>query len=246
MTELVSFPVCVVTVAANWFPGPLAQGVTGRALQAGRWRLDVENIRDYARDAYGSVDDTPYGGGAGMVLKADVVGPAVQAAKDHLPGAKVVLLAPHGVRFTQAKAQAWANAPEGLIMLCGHYEGIDARVEEALVDEVVSLGDFVLSGGELAAMVVVDAVVRLLPGVLGAAASLHEESFTLSDPATGEKLLEYPHYTRPPVWEGQAVPDVLLSGNHAAIAAWRLAQARQRTAARDAQKRLVQASEKPA
>ena len=225
------YAVTVVTVAANWFPGPLAQGVTGRAMQAGRWRLDIENIRDYALDAYGSVDDTPYGGGAGMVLKADVVGPAVLAAKAAQPGAKVVLLAPHGQRFTQAKAQEWAQAPEGLILLCGHYEGIDARVEAALVDEVVSLGDFVLSGGELAAMVVVDAVVRLLPGVLGAAASLHEESFTLSDPATGEKLLEYPHYTRPQVWEGQTVPDVLLSGNHAAITTWRLAQARERTAA---------------
>jgi tRNA (guanine37-N1)-methyltransferase len=232
MTENISFPVCVVTVAANWFPGPLAHGVTGRALQAGRWRFDVENIRDYALDAYGSVDDTPYGGGAGMVLKADVVGPAVLAAKKAAqPGAKVVLLAPHGVPFTQAKAQEWAQAPEGLILLCGHYEGIDARVEAALVDEVVSLGNFVLSGGELAAMVVVDAVVRLLPGVLGAAASLHEESFTLSDPVTGKKLIEYPHFTRPPVWEGQAVPDVLLSGNHAAITTWRLAQARARTAA---------------
>lgn len=246
MTEIIPFPVCVVTVAAHWFPGPLAQGVTGRALQAGRWRLDVENIRDYALDTYGSVDDTPYGGGAGMVLKADVVGPAVQAAKARLPGAKVVLLAPHGQRFTQAKAQAWAQTPEGLIVLCGHYEGIDARVEETLVDEVVSLGDFVLSGGELAAMVVVDAVVRLLPGVLGAAASLHEESFTLNDPTTGEKLLEYPHYTRPPVWEGQAVPDVLLSGNHAAIAAWRLAQARGRTAALVDDAGPIQTSKKPA
>jgi tRNA (guanine-N1)-methyltransferase len=147
-----------------------------------------------------------------------------------LPRRRVLLMSPQGQPLLQADLRRWATDYDQLVFLCGHYEGFDERIRP-LADEEVSIGEFVLTGGELPAAVIVNGVVRLLPGVLGAAASLHEESFTLSDPVTGKKLLEYPHFTRPQVWEGQAVPDVLLSGNHAAITTWRLAQARARTAA---------------
>jgi tRNA (guanine37-N1)-methyltransferase len=219
----------ILTLFPEAFPGLLAHSVVGRALQKGLWQLKIVNIRDYATDKHKTVDDTPYGGGAGMVLRADVVAAAIRAEKKE--GAPhVVYLGPAGKRFTQADARRLAALQAPLVLLCGHYEGIDERVLEAEVDEVLSLGDFVLSGGEVAAQVVLDATVRLLPGVLGGDASLHEESFDLVDPQTGQQLVEYPHYTRPAVWEGHEVPSVLQGGNHAEIAKWRLAQARLRTA----------------
>jgi tRNA (guanine37-N1)-methyltransferase len=220
----------VVTVCPEAFPGTLGLGVVGRGLKQGAWDLKILNLRDFAPDRHRTVDDTPYGGGAGMVLKPEVVAAALRAAKG--TGAHVVYLAPHGRRFDQAKARELAGLARPLVVLCGHYEGVDERVLDAEVNEVLSVGDFVLSGGEPAALCLVDAVVRLLPGVLGAAASLHEESFDLIDPLDGSVLVEYPHYTRPAVWEGQAVPAVLQNGNHAEIGAWRLEQARQRTKAR--------------
>ncbi len=205
----------------------------GRALRQGLWHLQTSNIRHHATDKHRTVDDTPYGGGAGMVMRADVVAEAIRAARLAQPNSRVIFLGPAGKRWVQADAQRLATegaAGKGLIVLCGHYEGVDERVLEAEVDEVISLGDFVLTGGEAAAVCLVDAVVRLLPGVLGAEGSLHEESFDLIDPETGTLLVEYPHYTRPAVWEGRAVPEVLQQGNHAEICKWRLNQARERTA----------------
>lgn len=226
-----AYPVTLVTLFPDAFPGLLGHSVLGRALKNGTWALDVVNIRDFATDRHKTVDDTPYGGGAGMVMKPDIVAAALRDAKRRTPGARTLYMGPAGPRFTQPTARRFAAHSPGLIVLCGHYEGIDQRVLDAEVDEVVSIGDFVLSGGENAAMCVVDAVVRLLPGVLGAQSSLHEESFDITDPSTGAPLVEYPHYTRPVVWEGVEVPPVLQQGNHAAIAQWRLDEARRRTAA---------------
>lgn len=223
------YPVTILTLFPEAFPGLLGHSVVGRALGNGVWSLRVVNIRDFAVDKHKTVDDTPYGGGAGMVMKADVVAGAIRAAKAEQPGARVVYLAPHGRRLGQEDARRMAGLEGGLIVLCGHYEGVDERVLEAEVDEVISIGDFVLSGGEPAAVVMLDAVIRLLPGVLGADASLHEESFDIVDPENGAVLVEYPHYTRPAVWEGREVPAVLQGGNHGEIKKWRLAQARVRT-----------------
>jgi tRNA (guanine37-N1)-methyltransferase len=203
----------VLTLFPDMFPGPLGQSLAGRALNEGRWSLDVTNIRDFATGRHRKVDDTPFGGGAGMVLRPDVVDAAIDSLADGRP---LVCLTPRGRRFTQAEAQRFATG-DGLILLCGRYEGIDQRVIEARSMEELSIGDYVLSGGELAALVLLDAVVRLLPGVMGAADSAEEESFSSG-------LLEYPHYTRPAEWAGRAVPDVLLSGHHAAVAAWRQAE----------------------
>lgn len=218
----------ILTLFPEAFPGLLGHSVMGRALQQGLWQLEVVNIRDFATDKHRTVDDTPYGGGAGMVMKPDVVAAAIRHAKAK-EGAHVVYLGPAGQRFTQASAHRLAALDKPLVLLCGHYEGIDQRVLDSAVDEVISIGDYVLSGGEVAAQVVLDATVRLLPGVLGGHASLHEESFDLIDPETQQPLVEYPHFTRPAVWEGQEVPAVLQGGNHADIAKWRLAQARART-----------------
>lgn len=225
------YKVTVVTLFPEIFPGVLGHSVLGRALKAGVWALDVVNIRTFAEDRHKTVDDTPYGGGAGMVMRPDVVAKALRHAKEGNPGAKTVYMGPAGRRFVQETAREFAALKGGLIVLCGHYEGIDQRVLDSEVDAVVSVGDFVLSGGENAAFCVVDAVVRLLPGVLGADASLHEESFDLVDEKTGEVLVEYPHYTRPATWEGKGVPEVLTNGNHAEIKKWRLNEARRRTAA---------------
>lgn len=224
------FAAHIVTLFPEMFPGALGHSVVGRALTAELWQLSASNIREFGLGKHRSVDDTPYGGGAGMVMRADVVASALRAAKQSVGGtAHTVFLAPTGKRFIQADARRLAALDKPLIVLCGHYEGIDQRVLDAEVDEVVSLGDFVLSGGEPAAMVLLDAVVRLLPGVLGADASLHEESFDVAD-ENGQLLVEYPHYTRPAEWEGQPVPPVLQNGNHAEIAKWRLAAAKTRTA----------------
>ena len=209
-----SWRASVLTLFPDMFPGPLGQSLAGRALQAGLWSLDVTNIRDFATDRHRTVDDTPFGGGAGMVMRPDVVDAAVASVSDGRP---VVYLTPRGRRFTQADARRFAAGP-GVILLCGRYEGVDQRVIEARGMEEYSIGDYVLSGGELAALVLLDAIVRLLPGVMGAADSAVEESFSAG-------LLEYPHYTRPATWDGRAVPDVLLSGHHGAVAAWRQAEA---------------------
>jgi tRNA (guanine37-N1)-methyltransferase len=208
----------VLTLFPEMFPGPLGCSLAGRALEEGRWRLEVRNIRDAATDRHRSVDDTPAGGGPGMVLRADIVAAALDAAKADWP---TLYLSPRGAPFTQARARALAEGP-GATLLCGRFEGIDERVLQARAVEEVSLGDFVLTGGELAAMALIDATVRLIGGVLGNADSTVEESF-----AGG--LLEFPHYTRPTEWEGLRIPEVLLSGHHGRIAEWRRTQAERLT-----------------
>lgn len=213
-----SWRASILTLFPAMFPGPLGQSLAGRAIETGVWSLDVTNIRDFAQDRHRTVDDTPFGGGAGMVLRPDIVDAAVASVADDRP---VVCLTPRGRRFTQADAQRFA-AGSGVVLLCGRYEGIDQRVIEARGMQEFSIGDYVLSGGELAAMVLLDSIVRLLPGVMGAAESATEESFSSG-------LLEYPHYTRPAEWQGRRVPDVLLSGHHAAVAAWRQAESEQIT-----------------
>jgi len=206
----VTWRATVLTLFPDMFPGALGQSLAGRALAAGIWSLETRDIRDSAADRNRRVDDTPFGGGAGMVMRPDVVDAALANVADRRP---IIYLTPRGKPFVQDDARRLAVAP-GVILLCGRYEGVDQRVIEARGAEEMSVGDFVLSGGELPAMLVLDASVRLLPGVMGASESAEEESF-----AGG--LLEYPHYTRPAEWQGRAVPPVLLSGNHAAIAAWR-------------------------
>lgn len=208
----------VLTLFPDMFPGPLGQSLAGRALAEKVWSMDVTDLRDFGTGKHRKVDDTPFGGGAGMVMRPDVVDAALGSVTDGRP---VIYLTPRGRRFTQADAKAFA-AKDGIILLCGRYEGIDQRVIEARSMEEYSIGDYVLSGGELAALVLLDSVVRLLPGVMGAADSADEESFSAG-------LLEYPHYTRPAEWAGRTVPDILLSGNHAAVAAWRQAESEQIT-----------------
>mgnify|MGYP003295923930 CR=1 FL=1 len=205
-----TFRATVLTLYPEMFPGPLGQSIAGRALADGKWSLEARNIRDHAIDKHRTVDDTPAGGGAGMVLRCDVLAAAIDAVADTRP---MLALTPRGKPLTQARVRDLA-AGEGAILLCGRFEGFDERIFDARPLEQVSIGDYVLSGGELGAMVLLDACVRLLPGVMGAASSGEEESFE-----TG--LLEYPHYTRPSIWEGRTIPEVLRSGDHARIAAWR-------------------------
>jgi tRNA (guanine37-N1)-methyltransferase len=208
----------VLTIFPEMFPGALGLSLAGKALAEGRWALDLIDIRDFAADKHRSVDDTPAGGGAGMVMRADIAAAAIDAARARAePGAPSLYLSPRGTPLTQARVRALSGGP-GAILLCGRFEGIDERVLEARQVEEISIGDYVLSGGELAAQVLIDACVRLLPGVAGNADSLSEESFASC-------LLEYPHYTRPREWEGRAIPDVLLSGDHKKIAEWRRAEA---------------------
>jgi tRNA (guanine37-N1)-methyltransferase len=209
----------VLTIFPDMFPGPLGASLAGKALIAGTWSLDVADIRTFATDKHRSVDDTPAGGGPGMVMKADVLGRAIDAlATDERPR---LLLSPRGTSLTQSRVEALAGGA-GVFLVCGRFEGIDERVIAGRSLEEVSIGDYVLSGGEIAAMALIDACVRLLPGVMGAAASGTEESFTGG-------LLEYPHYTRPQLWEGRPIPDILLSGDHAKIAAWRRSEAERLT-----------------
>lgn len=205
----------ILTIFPEMFPGPLGQSLAGRALADGLWDMRTTDIRDFAADKHRTVDDSPFGGGPGMVMRADVLDAALESVSD-APG-PVLYLTPRGGTFDQGRAAALAEGP-GVTVLCGRFEGIDERVIEARGFEEVSIGDFVLSGGELAALTMIDACVRLLPGVIGDENSLVEESFA-------QGLLEYPHYTRPAEWCGRAVPDVLLSGHHEKIRAWRLAQA---------------------
>jgi tRNA (guanine37-N1)-methyltransferase len=215
---------CVLTLFPEMFPGPLGYSLAGQALTAGRWALDAINIRDFAHDRHRSVDDTPAGGGAGMVMRADIMGAAIDGARERHPALPLILFSPRGCPLTQTRIRELSAGP-GATLVCGRFEGIDERVIEARHPEEISIGDYVLSGGEPAALVLIDAVVRLLPGVMGAAQSANEESFEAG-------LLEYPHYTRPRVWEGREIPPVLLSGDHARIAAWRRAQAEALTQAR--------------
>ena len=211
-----------LTLFPEMFPGPLGLSLAGRALRDGLWRCDALDIRTQATDRHRTVDDTPFGGGAGMVMRPDVVDAACAAALAAGPeGRPLVYLTPRGRPLDQALVREFAAGP-GLVLLCGRYEGVDQRVVEARGMREVSIGDFVLSGGEPAAMVLLDACVRLLPGVMGAAESGVEESFS-------QGLLEYPHYTRPAEWQGRGVPPVLLSGHHAEVARWRLAEAERTT-----------------
>ncbi|MCB5943746.1 tRNA (guanosine(37)-N1)-methyltransferase TrmD [Acidocella sp. KAb 2-4] len=209
----------ILTLFPAMFPGPLGESLAGKALMERKWSLKVTDIRDFGLGRHRSVDDTPFGGGAGMVLRPDVVDAAIAAvADDERP---LIFLTPRGAPLTQSRVRSLAAGP-GAVLVCGRFEGFDERVIEARQGEEISIGDYVLSGGELPALVLLDAVIRLLPGVMGHAESGVEESFS-------EALLEYPHYTRPAIWNGREVPEVLTSGNHAAIAAWRLDQARQIT-----------------
>lgn len=212
----------VLTLFPSMVEGPLSHSVLGRALREGLFELGTHDIREHGLGRHRTVDDYPFGGGSGMVMRVDVVDAAIAAVRR--PESRVVLFEPSGARFDQRMAERFATLPH-LVLVCGHYEGVDARVREHLVDEVVSIGDFVLTGGEYAAMVVVDAVARLLPGVLGNATSAQDESFG------AHGLLEYPHYTRPREYRGWEVPDVLLSGHHGNVETWRREQARIRTRA---------------
>jgi tRNA (guanine37-N1)-methyltransferase len=208
----------VLTIFPEMFPGPLGSSLAGKALADGKWALSAIDLRDFALGKHRSVDDTPAGGGAGMVMRADIAAAAIDAARASMPkDAPTIYLSPRGKPLTQARARELAASP-GVILLCGRFEGVDERVLEARAVEEMSIGDYVLSGGELAALVLIDACVRLLPGVAGNEVSLAEESFA-------DGLLEYPHYTRPRDFEGRAIPDVLLSGDHEKIAEWRREQA---------------------
>lgn len=218
----------IITLFPQAFPGVLGESLTGKALHDGLWQLTPIDLRPFGEGRHRNVDDTPAGGGAGMVLRADVVSRALDEAAEGTPSDRidwpVVYLSPRGRRFDQAMARRWSRA-RGMTMLCGRFEGVDERVLEAHRVEEVSLGDFVLTGGEIAAQAMIDATVRLLPGVLGNQASTEEESHSAG-------LLEHPQYTRPSEWAGRPIPEVLLSGNHGKIAAWRREQAESLTRAR--------------
>lgn len=216
------FKAVALTLFPEMFPGPLGVSLAGKALQEGVWALETVDIRGFARDKHRTVDDSPFGGGAGMVMRPDVLDAAVDSA--HSPGTPLIYLTPRGRLLDQSRVRALASGP-GVSVICGRYEGVDERFLEAKEVEEVSLGDFILSGGEPAAIALLDAVVRLLPGVVGKTESLEDESFE-----TG--LLEYPHYTRPDPWDGRDVPEVLKSGHHAKIDAWRRKKAEEITRAR--------------
>jgi tRNA (guanine37-N1)-methyltransferase len=208
----------VLTIFPDMFPGPLGLSLAGKARDKGLWSLEAVDIRDFATDRHRSVDDTPAGGGPGMVMKADVLASAVDAVGAGRPR---LLMSPRGAPLTQGRVAAWAAGP-GIVAVCGRFEGVDERVIEARGLEEVSIGDYVLSGGEIAAMALIDACVRLLPGVMGAEASAGDESFA-------QGLLEYPQYTRPQLFEGRPIPPVLLSGDHGKVAAFRRAEAERLT-----------------
>ncbi len=220
----------ILTIFPELFPGPLATSITGLALEKNLWSIEAINLRNYAKDKRGTVDDTPYGGGAGMVLKADIIADAIDDLRSFeklrtykkLP--KIIYLSPRGETFTQKKARE-LSAEEGIILLCGRYEGVDQRVLDEFEIEEISIGDYVLSGGEIAAYVLIDAVLRNVVGVLGADESLSEESFGAAENDDYQNLLEYPHYTKPSEWRGQKVPEILTSGHHKKINEWRKEQA---------------------
>ena len=219
-----TFFATILTLYPDMFPGPLGQSLAGKALSDGVWSFETIQIRDFATDRHRSVDDTPAGGGAGMVMRADVVAAAVDHALERQPSAPLLAMTPRGRPLTQSLVRTLA-AGRGVSILCGRFEGIDERLFDARPIIPVSVGDYVLSGGETAALVLLDACIRLLPGVMGAPLSGKEESFESG-------LLEYPHYTRPQMWEGRTIPEVLRSGDHAKIAAWRKARAEADTRSR--------------
>ncbi len=217
-----TFAAQILTLYPEMFPGPLGASLAGKALERGDWSLDTVQMRDFATDRHRSVDDTPAGGGAGMVLKADILGQAVDHAIAAQPDAPILAMTPRGAPITQERIREIAQGP-GITLLCGRFEGFDERVFDARPQiEQISLADIVLSGGETAAIAILDACIRLLPGVMGAACSGCEESFE-------DGLLEYPQYTRPQIWEGRTIPEVLRSGDHAKIAAWRKAMSEDHT-----------------
>ena len=213
-----TFKAKILTIFPEIFPGFLGTSLTGRALKENIWSLDAVNIRDYAFDKHGSVDDTPCGGGAGMIMRPDVLGAAIEHQHN---GEKIIYMSPKGKPLTQAKVRELSKLNE-LMIICGRFEGIDERVLEEYDIEEISIGDYILTGGEQAAMIMLDAIVRLLPGVLGNAASIENESFET-------QLLEYPQYTRPIEWKGRKVPEILLSGHHENVAKWQKEQALQIT-----------------
>ena len=211
-----TFAATVLTLYPEMFPGPLGVSLAGRAREEGKWSLETVQIRDFAADKHRTVDDTPAGGGAGMVLRADVLAAAIDHARSVQPDCPVLAMTPRGRPLSQARVRELSTGP-GVTILCGRFEGFDERIFAARNIEEVSIGDIVLSGGEPAALMLLDACIRLLPGVMGAASSGTEESFE-------QGLLEYPHYTRPVEWEGRTIPEVLRSGDHAKIAGWRKTQ----------------------
>ncbi len=210
----------ILTLFPELFPGSLGASITGSALAKKLWSFEAINIRDYAKDERKTVDDTPYGGGAGMVLRPDIIAEAIEQSK---PSPKIIYLSPRGKIFNQKMAKQMAQEKE-IMVLCGRYEGVDQRVLDEFAIEEISIGDYVLSGGEIAAYVFIDAILRNISGVLGADESLLEESFSFEEDAEFENLLEYPHFTRPPIWRGREVPSVLLSGHHKKINEWRRQQ----------------------
>jgi len=224
MTDRSLFHATILTLYPEMFPGPLGASLAGRALGAGAWALEAVQIRDFATDRHHTVDDTPAGGGAGMVMRADVLARAIDHASPKGDERPRLLMSPRGMPLTQKRVRQLAVGP-GAVVVCGRFEGVDQRVIEGRGLEEVSLGDYILSGGEPAAIALLDAVVRLLPGVMGNEASGEEESFE-------KGMLEHPHYTRPAEWEGRPIPEILVSGNHAKIAAWRRGEAERLTAAR--------------
>lgn len=211
----------ILTLFPGMFAGPFSESIIKRAVQDGLIQISLHDIREYAVDRHKTADDSPYGGGAGMVMKVEPLAACIEAAKTECPDARVLLTTPRGKRFDHSLACELAKE-EAILIICGRYEGVDERVSELFVDDEISLGDFVMTGGELAAMAVVDAVSRLVPGVLGSADSAVSDSFS-------DGLLEYPHYTRPAEFRGNAVPEVLLSGNHRDISEWRRREALRRT-----------------
>lgn len=213
----------ILTLFPAMFEGPLTESILKRACESGLIEVALHNIRDWALDKHATADDSPYGGGAGMVMKVEPLAGAIESVKEKHPGSKVILTSPGGRTLSHEVAQELSRE-EGLIIICGRYEGVDERVKKLFVDEEISLGDFVMTGGEIAAMAIVDSVARLVPGVLGSDDSALYDSFA-------DGLLEYPQYTRPPEFRGEKVPDVLLSGNHAVIAKWRRKESLLRTLA---------------
>lgn len=224
----IPFKSIALSLFPEMFPGPLAYSLAGKAMEKGLWELETINIRDFSTDKHNTVDDTPYGGGTGLVMRPDVVDAAICAAKHKLPSARLVHFTPRGQAITQPLVAELVQQP--LILLCGRFEGIDERIFEEHQPLDLSLGEFVLSGGEIPALALLDACLRLVPGVIQDESALTEESFGLDAVYAG--LLEYPHYTRPPVWKGKSIPEVLLSGHHEQIRAWRLAEAERVTKTR--------------
>ncbi len=218
-----SFSIHILTLFPEFFDGPLETSLTKKAIDRGDFDVEVTDIRDYATDKHNKCDDLPYGGGAGMVMKPEPLVRSLEAARQEVPTAPRILLSPQGERFDQSIARELSEE-SGLVLTCGRYEGVDERVRQHWIDRELSIGDFVLTGGEPAAMVVLDAVTRLIPGVVGNEDSLEDESFAGDDPT-----LEYPQYTRPQSFRGHDVPEILLSGHHAKIEQWRRDKARERT-----------------